>query len=366
MQQIRYESALVEQALGAEYAAQLDRYLRQIQGLNDIKPLVREFERDFAAYIGVKHAVAVNSGSDALAMILRASGVKKGDEVIIPSLTYHAVALAVVYCGAKPVLVDANAGDLLLNVDGVARTVTSKTKVIVAAHMFGRACDMVALRGLCQRKKIVLVEDVCQAESSRLNGQMLGSYGDFGAFSFSYYKPLSSCGGGGGMVVFNDDKYLHIARWMEDWRDDAMLLGLGQRFAPMYFMDLVALRVKFLHLKKIVAARKKIKALYEKGLAGISSLTIFKDGSGVDSVPQNFVVCCDCRDELMHFLAANGVVAQKPYMPLHAMALYLTPVRRKFPVSEAYHRRALHLPLYSFMSPEKAFKVIAICKKFFS
>ena len=366
MSSIRYESALVEQALGAAYAAQLDQSLRQIQGLNDIKPLVREFEREFAAYIGVKYAVAVNSGSDALAMILRAAGVKKGDDVIIPSLTYHAVALAVVYCGARPVLVDANAKDLLLDVDGVARAVTSRTKVVVAAHMFGRACDMTALRGLCQKKKIVLVEDVCQAESSRLNGQMLGSFGDFGAFSFSYYKPLSSCGGGGGMVVFNDEKHRHIIRWMEDWRDDAVLLGLGQRFAPMSFMDLVALRVKFLQLQKIIASRKKIQGLYEKSLAGIPSLTIFKDGPGADSVPQNFVVCCDCRDELLKFLAANGVVAQAPYIPLHAMALYRTRVCRKFPVSDAYYRRALHLPLYSFMSQEKAAGVVAVCKKFFS
>ena len=140
MKQIRYESTLIEQALASEYASQLTKYLQKTQGLNDIKPLVHEFERDFAEYIGVKHAVAVNSGSDALAMILRAIGVKKGDEVIIPDLTYHAVALAVVYAGATPVLVDANSQDLNMDVELAAKAVTKRTKAVIAAHMFGRPC----------------------------------------------------------------------------------------------------------------------------------------------------------------------------------------------------------------------------------
>lgn len=364
MSKIRYESVLVEQALAGEYGLKLGAYLQQMSGLNDIKPLVHDFERDFAAYIGVKHAVAVNSGSDALAMILRAAGVKKGDEVIIPDLTYHAVALAVVYCGARPVFVDAGPDDLLLDLDALARAVTVRTKVIIAAHMFGRACDMVALQELCHKKGIILVEDVCQAESSTLNGRRLGSFGDFGAFSFSYYKPLSSCGGGGGMVVYNDDKYRHIARWMEDWRDDPSLLKLGQRFSPMSLMDLVALRVKFAHLKKIIAARKNIKVLYEKELSKIPSMEIFKDRAGEDSVPQNFVVCCDHRDALMDFLSIHGVLAQNPYTPLHAMSAYRKFLRGDFPVSDAYYGRALHLPLYSFMSREKAFQITDLCRKF--
>ncbi|MEI8011206.1 MAG: DegT/DnrJ/EryC1/StrS family aminotransferase [Candidatus Omnitrophota bacterium] len=365
MSKIRYESILIEQAFAPEYGNKLNEYLQQMGGLNDIKPLVHAFERDFAAYIGVKYAMAVNSGSDALAMILRAVGVGRGDEVIVPDLTYHAVALAVIYCGAKPVFVDVNADDLLLNVNGVVLAVTGRTKAIIAAHMFGRACDMEALQKLCQKKGIVLVEDVCQAESSTLNGRMLGSFGDFGAFSFSYYKPLSSCGGGGGMVVFNDEKYRSIARWMEDWRDDVALLKLGQRFAPMAFMDLVALRVKFSHLKRIIAARKSVKGLYEKALSKMPALEIFKDRTGVDSVPQNFVVCSDRRDALMDFLSANEIVAQKPYKPLHAMAAYRKFLRGEFPVSERYYQRALHLPVYSFMSKEKVIRVVDVCRKFF-
>ncbi len=364
MPKIRYESVLVEQALAPEYAAQMKAYLRAMQGLNDIKPLIREFERDLAAYIGVKRALAVNSGSDALAMILRAAGVGKGDEVIIPNLTYHAVALAVVYAGATPVLVDADARDLNLDVAQVSRAVTKRTKAVIAAHMFGRPCALDALQEICRRKGLVLIEDVCQAESSTYNGKMLGSFGAFAAFSFSYYKPLSSCGGGGGMVVCNEAAYQRIGRWMDDWRNDPGLLKLGQRFAPMSFMDLVALRVKFTHLKKIVASRKKIKMLYEKELGCIKGLQIFTDPAGADSVPQNFVVCCDRRDACVDFLADNGIVVQKPYMPLHLMSAHGYVARGKYPVSDAYYRRALHLPIHSFMSQDKALRVVEGCRKF--
>lgn len=362
---IRYESLLVEQALAREYAAEMEKTLKSLAGLNDIKPLIRSFEKDFAQYIGVKHAVAVNSGSDALKMALMASGVGPGDEVIVPDLTYQAVALAVFYCGAKPVPVDVRKDDLEMDADGVKAAVTKKTKAVIAAHMFGRPCDVEGIGQFCREKKIVLIEDVCQAESSQYKNRMLGSFGDMAVFSFSYYKPLSSCGGGGGMVVGNDAKVDRIRGWMEDWQNDDELLKLGQRFAPMSFMDLVALKVKFARIKEIIASREKIKALYEKELAKLKRITIFKDRAGARSVPQNFVVCSGRRDQFMKFLAEHEVVAQKPYLSLHQMAVLKSLDKEKFPVSQWYSETALHLPLYSFMSAEKAETVIKQCRAFF-
>jgi dTDP-4-amino-4,6-dideoxygalactose transaminase len=360
----RYESLLVEQALSREYAAEMERTLKGMSGLNDIKPLVRDFEGEFARYIGVKNAVAVNSGSDALKMTLLAAGVKQGDEVIVPDLTYQAVALAVFYCGARPVPVDARADDLQMDTDLIEAAITKQTKVVIAAHMFGRPCDVEKIGKLCRDKNIVFIEDVCQAESSRYRGRMLGSFGDMAAFSFSYYKPLSSCGGGGGMVVFNNDEGNRIRHWMEDWRNDGELLKLGQRFAPMSLMDLIALRVKFSHLKEIIASRHKIKALYEQGLHAVEGLTIFKDRPQTESVAQNFVVCCEQRDQLVDFLAAQEIMVQRPYLPLHQMAVLKGIKKEEFPVSAMYCARALHLPLHSFMSLEKAGNVIECCMSF--
>ena len=294
MAAIRYESVLVEQALSREYGLVMQEALKEMDGLNDIKPLVRDFEKKFAQYIGVQHAVAVNSGSDALKMALLAVGVSAGDEVIVPDLTYQAVALAVFYCGAKPVPVDARIDDLQIDASLIQAAITKKTKAIIAAHMFGRPCDIDTIARICRENGIVFIEDVCQAESSRCKGSLLGSFGDLAVFSFSYYKPLSSCGGGGGMVVCADDQtelirdrpYSCIRRWMEDWRDDEDLLKIGQRFAPMSFMDLIALRVKFSHLQEIIKSRHKSKALYEEGLGDIKELTIFKDRPQTDSVAQ--------------------------------------------------------------------------------
>ena len=120
---------------------------------------------------------AVNSGSDALKMALLAAGVGPGDEVIVPDLTYQAVALAVFYCGGKPVPVDVCRNDLQMDPDAVEKALSKKTKAIVAAHMFGRPCDVERIGKICRDSKIVFIEDVCQAESSRYEDRMLGSFG---------------------------------------------------------------------------------------------------------------------------------------------------------------------------------------------
>ncbi len=365
MATIRYESLLVEQALAREYASAMECALKGMSGLNDIKRMVQDYEKKFATYIGVKNAVAVNSGSDALKMALLAAGVNPGDEVIVPDLTYQAVALAVFYCGAKPVPVDASRHDLQMDPAAVEAAMTARTKAVIAAHMFGRPCDVERIGRLCQDQKIVFIEDVCQAESSKYKNRMLGSFGDIAVFSFSYYKPLSSCAGGGGMVVFNEERYQRIRHWMEDWRDDRELLKLGQRFAPMSFLDLIALQVKFTHLKEIIASRQKIKTYYEDELELIDGLTIFRDRPDRESVPQNFVVCCENRDEFFDFLTSQQVMAQRPYLSLHERQAFRGALKERFPVSQWYASTALHLPLYSFMSVTKAVGVVECCRSFF-
>ena len=167
------------------------------------------------------------------------------------------------------------------------------------------------------------------------------------------------------MVVCNNDDGNRIRRWMEDWRNDDELLMLGQRFAPMAFLDLIALRVKFSYLKEIIASRHKIKALYEEGLGAIQGLTIFKDRPQTESVAQNFVVCCQQRDQLSDYLAAQGIMVQKPYLPLHQMSAFKEIKKEKFPVSDWYFASALHLPLHSFMRQEKAQQVVEFCSSFF-
>ena len=167
------------------------------------------------------------------------------------------------------------------------------------------------------------------------------------------------------MVVFNGNCGNRVRHWLEDWRNDDELLKLGQRFAPMAFMDLVALRVKLSHIKKIIQSRQQIKALYEKSLGKIEGLTIFKDRPETESVAQNFVVCCKQRDQLADFLTAQGIMVQKPYLSLHQMAALKGNNKKNFPVSEWYSATALHLPLHSFMNQDKARKVVECISSFF-
>ena len=166
------------------------------------------------------------------------------------------------------------------------------------------------------------------------------------------------------MVVSNGDDIDRIRPWMVGWQNGAELSGLGQRFAPMALMDLIVLQVKLAHIKKIIESRHKIKALYERELAGIEGLTIFQDNVQAESVAQNFVICCDRRDQLFDFLQSRGILAQRPYLPLHRTGIFEM-IEKEFPVSEWYSKNALHLPLYSFMDESKAGTVVASCRDFF-
>jgi dTDP-4-amino-4,6-dideoxygalactose transaminase len=128
----------------------------------------------------------------------------------------------------------------------------------------------------------------------------------------------------------------------------------------------MALRVKFSHLKEIIASRHKSKVLYEQGLGGIEGLTVFKDRPQTESVAQNFVVCCKPREQLFDFLKDHEIIAQRPYLPLHQMAGFKGIKKAKFPVSVWYSDSALHLPLYSFMSHQKVRDVVGCCRSFFA
>ncbi|MFA5038963.1 MAG: aminotransferase class I/II-fold pyridoxal phosphate-dependent enzyme [Candidatus Omnitrophota bacterium] len=364
MNPIRYEDLRIDRVLLKEFQAQLETDFKRIQGHNDTELLLKEFEKIFAAYIGTKSALALNSGSDALQLSLLSGGIKKGDEVILPSVTYPAVPLSVIYAGARPVFVDISSEDLQMDTDAVAAAVTAKTKAILCPHMFARPCAIEEIVALARRSNLLVIEDCCQAESSEHKGKKLGSFADLSCFSFSYYKPLSSSGGGGGMVCFNDPAYQKIRDYTRVWQDDDALLEISRRFARMYLLDLIAIKTKMKYLDKIVQSRVMLRRLYEEGLSGIKGLTIFADKKGDRSVPQNFVVLSRQRDALGEFLYKNGIIWQKPYGPVHAAAIFKKYSRGKFPVSERYGKEALHLPLFSFMKQEECLRVVKTVREF--
>ncbi len=354
----------IDRLLIKEYQAQLELDLKMISGLNDIENLLNTFERQFSQYVGRKQALAVNSGTDALQLALLSLGVGAGDSVIVPDITYPAVPLSVIYTGAEPVLVDARPDTLQIDEKQIEKKIKKNTKAIVAAHMFARPCDILSIMAIARKNGLKVIEDCCQAESSALNGKMLGSFADMSCFSFSYYKPLSSCGGGGGLMCFNDSAYGKAADFTRIWEDSDALLRAGQRFSRMNLLDLVAVKAKWKYLKDIIKSRLMIKEIYEEGLAGCRHVKYFPDTSGARSVPQNFVIVSKDRDLLGETLTRQGVVWQRPYTPLHTMKIFKRFAKGAYPHSEEYLDKAIQLPLYSFMKKEEAEKVVGIIREF--
>lgn len=354
----RYDDMRIDRLLIKEYQKQLENDLKTIRGLNDIDLLLKGFESTFAKYIGSRHSFAVNSGTDALQLSLSVLGIKKGDTVMIPDITYPAVPLSIIYAGAEPIIVDVRKDDLQIDEKQLGKRIKKNTKAIIAVHMFARPCGIEAILDFARKKGLRVIEDCCQAESSEFKGRKLGSFGDISCFSFSYYKPLSSCGGGGGMVCFNDESLKKIADYTRIWDDHDVLLDAGRRFSRMNLLDLMAVRVKFKFLKDIIKSRLRIKEIYEKGLGDIRGIRIFKDAKDCLSVPQNFVVFSDKRDALGGYLQQKQVFWQRPYKLLHEMKIFSGFSQGPYPCSEEYAKSALQLPLYSFMKEDEALAVI--------
>lgn len=363
---VRYEDNRIDRALIKEYQQQLEKDLKKIRGINDIELLLKEFEIAFAKYIGTKYAIAVNSGTDALCLSLLTLGIGKGDSVILPNVTYPAVPLSVIYTGAEPIFVDIKEEDLEIDENLIKKNIKKNTKAIIAVHMFARPCNIEKILEIAKEYNLYVIEDCCQAESSEYKGKKLGSFGDISCFSFSYYKPLSSCGGGGGMVCFNNERYKKLLDYTRIWKDDEVLLNAGKRFSRMYFLDLISIKVKFKYLKEIIKSRLKIKKIYEERLGKIKSIKIFKDRKDSVSVPQNFVIFSKERDSLGKYLKEKGIIWQEPYCPLHLMSIFKRFSKGKFPNSERYYHKAIHLPLFSFMKEQEAEYIIESIIAFFN
>jgi len=357
----------VDKALAKGYGENLRRVLSQIGGQSDITVFLEDWERKFAKYIGTRFSLALNSGSDALQLALTGLGIKAGEQVIIPNITYPVVGLVVNYIGATPVLVEVEKKDLNIDVAKIEESITDKTKAIMAVHMFSQACDIEKILRLARKYNLLVIEDVCQAESSSYKGKKLGSFADCGCFSFSYYKPLSSCGGGGGMITFNNSEYKKFSTFTQVWRDDQNLLDLNKRFPRMYLMDLAAVETKFKFLPKIIESRRRIEQLYREKLSEVEEIEVLTARAHAESVLQNLVIFAKERDALNAFLRKQQIVCMQPYTPLHLTRIFGKYGRgKKFGISEHYQRRALHLPLFSFMKEKECLSIVNSIKTFYN
>jgi dTDP-4-amino-4,6-dideoxygalactose transaminase len=327
------------------------------------------FEQEFAAYVGCEYGIGVASGTDALALALRASGIQQGDEVITSTYAPTPTPAAIIQAGGIPVFVDAEPNTCLMDPDAIEDKITARTRFIMPVHIFGIPCDMERIRNIAEQNGLIVIEDAAQAHGSTLNGRKAGSFGDFACFSFYPTKNLGGYGDGG-MVMTNVPKFADALRLFRNYgKKDHPLnseaIGVNSRLDE---MQAAILRVKLPYLDSLNRERAERVSRYREGLVGlpIYFLDIAKQAECNHHILT--VLCRDRRDALSDFLKTQGIQTNIYYpMPLHRMPAYrdFVPKHHEFSVAEALCEKALALPLYSELSFETIDYVIEKISEFF-
>jgi dTDP-3-amino-3,4,6-trideoxy-alpha-D-glucose transaminase len=348
------------------FATSLDRHLPRLTerlaavargGRYILGPEVEAFERELADHLGVRHAIGVGNGTDALMIALRAVGVGPGDEVVCPSFTFYATAEAVAAIGAVPVFCDVDPETLCVTAETVRPAIGPRTKAIVAVHLFGNVAPMAELREL----GLPVVEDAAQATGARLAGQRAGALGDAATFSFFPSKNLP-CLGDGGAVTTNDDDVARAVRRLRfhgsDDKKTFVEVGYNSRLDE---LQAAVLRVLLPELDGWNAARRAAADAYARaGLGEHVELPV--DVDGAEHVHHLYVVRGERTDELAAALAERGIGARAYYRtPIHrqpAMAAF-APDGLELPATDAAARTHLALPMGPELTADQVGEVVA-------
>ena len=338
---------------------------------------VEKLERNFAHFVGTKHAIAVSSGTSALHLAMRALEIKPKDEVIVPSLSFVASANAILYVDAKPVFVDIRSlDDFNLSCDDLEKKITPQTKAIVVVHYGGYLADMKRIKGIAKKHQLFIIEDSAHAIGAVLNSKMAGTLGDIGCFSFFSNKNLAT--GEGGMIVTDNDQLAKKLRLLRSHGMTTMTLNRHKGHA--YTYDVVELGYNYrmtemsaalgiLQLRKLPSANRKRKyltLLYMANLKGVEDISIpFKDyprNSSYHILPilldQNVK-----RERFMELLKKEGIQSSIHYPPIHTFSYYrkiLKLYQVKLPLTEYVGSHEVTLPLHPLLKKED---VAFVCEK---
>lgn len=317
---------------------------------------VAAFEREYAAFCNVKHAIAVNTGTSALHLALLAAGIGPGDEVITVPFTFVATVSAICYTGAKPVFVDIDPVTLCMDATKLEAAITPRTKAIMPVHLYGQMADMDPIMEIAKRHNIPVIEDACQAHGAEYKGRRAGSIGLSGGFSFYPGKNLGACGEGG-IIVTNDDKQMETMRMLRDWGQSERYHHVMKGFN--YRMDGIQgaiLRVKLRHLEGWTESRRSRAALYDAALAGSTRVTPPTQVADRRHVYHVYAVRSAERDRIREELTKASIQSGLHYpIPVHLQKAHedLGHKVGDFPVSEKAAAEVLSLPLFPEMTDEQ-------------
>lgn len=313
-------------------------------------PDVAAFESEIAAYLNVKHAVALNSGTDALVIGLRSMGILPGDEVITSPFTFIATAEAATNLGAKPVFVDIDPQTFNLDVNLIEQAITPKTKAIIPVHLYGHAADMNGIVEIASRHGIQVLEDVAQAFSGQINGRKLGSIGQAAAFSFFPSKNLGAYGDGG-LLCTNDEKVAEIARMLRvhgaRTKYHNEFAGYSSRLDT---LQAAILRVKLRYVDVWSDNRRQAAWRYNDLLQGVEGIVLPSERANVRHVYHQYTirVLNSQRDVVQKRLHEHGVSSMVYYpVPLHRLPIYAADYSSlSLPASEKMSQEVLSLPMW--------------------
>lgn len=320
---------------------------------------VEAFEKEYAAYIGTKYAVGLGNGLDALYLAFRALGIGAEDEVIVQGNTYIASVMGITMNGATPVFAEP---DEFYNIDAgkLEALITPKTKAILVVHLYGQASNMAPVTELCKKYNLKLVEDCAQSHGAKFNGQMTGSFGDIGCFSFYPSKNLGAFGDAGAITT-NDEKIAGDIKMLRNYGSRVRYynekVGVNSRLDE---MQAGLLRVRLPHMDELIKEKREIAERYLAELNN-DKFILPTVREGATHVWHQFVIRCEKRDELIKYLKDKGIgtIIHYPVPPHLAECYeYLGHKAGDYPITEKYANTVLSIPMYNGMTTEEQDYVI--------
>jgi dTDP-4-amino-4,6-dideoxygalactose transaminase len=352
-------------ALQSAQAAAVQRVLSS--GWYILGPEVENFEKEFARACGVRHAVGVANGMDAIEIALRARGIGPGDEVITTPMTAFATVLAVIRAGATPRLADIDPASGLMSLESAARCVTSKTRAILLVHLYGHMALMSDWDGFARERNIDLIEDCAQAHLAQWRGQVAGSIGICGAYSFYPTKNLGAAGDAGALVT-NSDALADYARSLRNYGQSKRYfhpnLGLNSRLDEIHA---AMLEVRLQWLPKFTTRRREIAEAYRKGIRHMDVRPLARAEAPESHAQHLFVVLCDRREALIEHLRTKGVEALCHYpVPVHMQSSCIDIARdsKGLHASEAHAAKCLSLPIHQNLTDDQVACIVEAVNTF--
>lgn len=320
----------------------------------------RKFEKEFAEYCSVKCCVGVGNGLDALMLALKALDIGEGDEVIVPSNTYIATALAVTYVGAKPIFVEPDIRTYNINPANIRSAISDRTKAIIPVHLYGQPCDMDAIMEIADENGLYVVEDCAQAHGALYKGKKVGAFGVASGFSFYPGKNLGALGDAGA-VVSNDEKIAAKVKCLGNYGSEYKYYNIYKgNNSRMDEMQAAFLQAKLPHLDRMNEERRRIATMYLEGIRNENIILPYVIEE-VEPVWHIFAVRCRQRDLLQKYLAEQGIGTNIHYpMPMHLQKCYedFGYVKGAYPIAEEISNTELSLPMYYGMKDDEIQYVI--------